>query len=134
MQREIKFRGLRVDNGDLVYGYYVYTKGDNKHWIIKLGEYKREVLSESVGQYTGLHDKNGKEIYEGNLITIDQEDEEDVFVIKWDDDTARFVMECTSYTCDFDNYSGPECEIIGNIFDNQGILQEGSNENSSTEN
>ena len=37
------WQGKRLDNGEMVTGYYVYTSGDDKHWILKLNEFKREV-------------------------------------------------------------------------------------------
>jgi endogenous inhibitor of DNA gyrase (YacG/DUF329 family) len=43
MNERYLVRGQRIDNGESVEGYYVYTCGDDKHWILKLGEYKREV-------------------------------------------------------------------------------------------
>lgn len=74
-----------------------------------------------IEQCTGLKDKNGKLIYENDLIKID----DDVAVIKWSDYYARFMLESSEDNFDFETTYAEECEIIGNIHENADLLEVG---------
>ena len=133
---EILFRGKRTDNGEWVYGYYTkaryYLNGEEMHIIFapdveafphcEFTGYE-EVLPETVGQYTGLTDKNGVRIFEGDILTI--ENEGVYAAIKYNESNAAFYVEDE----DHEDYLGEAWEtdviIIGNIHDNPEILKGG---------
>lgn len=129
MNREILFKAKRKDNGEWVEGYYVYCR--KRHYILPvlnkaIGFDEREdkwieIDIDTLYQYTGLTDKNGKKIWENDIVKLP--DEDDYFKCEWDEDAARFVLNGDGLTVDFDNYYGYECEVVGNIFDNADLLE-----------
>lgn len=140
MQDRYLFRGKRIDNGEWVIGnciddgvtgqVFIHTVGKSVNESDKVGEegclqfVAFEVAPATICQCTGLKDKNGKLIWENDVVSYCDCTKED-YVIAWEQNKACF--EYQEYSCsmmNFDELSGCEVEVIGNIFDNPELLEE----------
>ena len=132
--RTIKFRGKRVDNGEWVYGDLVHFSNGEACILPEDGEWRhRLIIPDSVGQFTGWHDADGKEIYEGDVLdvlyTIHVE-RENVCVVFGNNEVERTpgfyfsdngTNEC-DHTWDFREFL-PDRKVIGNIHDNPELIR-----------
>lgn len=134
--REILFRGKRKDNGEWVYGdliHYACNNGDigidNGFLVEDENDIETfDVIPETVGQYTGLTDKNGEKVFEGDILRFDYigknlgvngislcEFENGKFGVKW-----GYHKE---FVC-LDGFANTTLEVIGNIHDNKELLDD----------
>ena len=137
MIREIKFRGLNVNGGWYFGSLFLNEKG--QAFIDRYNWEREEVKPETVGEYTGLHDKTGKEIYEGDIVknywwNVDHQFIGDNWVIKfgeYDDSEIDYGSRGTGFYCE--NEDGEQegflnlpndkgIEVIGNIYENPELL------------
>ena len=131
VMREIKFRGIRLDNGEWVYGDLLHCKGDDAGRVfIKTDTGLFEVDPNTVGQFTGLKDNNGREIYVGDILKSERDDR--LYVVKfWIGMFYASVDECNKgifggfplHALTENEESGYECDIIGNIHDDPELLK-----------
>ena len=145
--REILFRGKQTDNGEWIEGAYSpfhlnFGEREEKPHIIIISDDEDidglwcEVIPETVGQYTGLTDKNGVRIFEGDILKstikiIDCDDEEfsispydreDIGIVEWRKDGFMIAHKSGTWARSF---YGCENYVIGNIHDNPDILKGG---------
>lgn len=137
--REILFRGRKTDDEKWVYGFYVHLycigKDMESHRIYKhfaatdCGDFYPdwyEVDAATVGQYTGLLDKNGKRIFEGDICRNTKTGE--IVSVKWHGTMAGFVWNKRKEDSNLSDFGElfrvyDKYEVIGNIHDNPELLE-----------
>ena len=126
--REILFRGKQADNGEWVEGYLYITQNgqyeiSNYCKYYAWERYTYIVIPETVGQYTGLKDKNGTKIFEGDILNTTNSN-----CAIWYVDYKNTGFCCNqgnaNYSCVLDGFMQySDVEVIDNIHDNPEILE-----------
>ena len=131
--RKIKFRGKRIGNGEWIYGYLVGSSDSlgEARFITKGPVYQAYgVDPETVGQYTGMNDKD-IEIFEGDVIKVTEDDSVEEYVTTVRYEQGAFVVDVNGedyditglgWAIDIWDNNGDEWEVIGNKWDNPELL------------
>lgn len=142
--RERLYRGKRTDNGEWVDGNHLYDNISGKHYIVPFGNITEstkvgedgccycvgfEVILETVGEYTGLTDKNGKKIFEGDVIKTKKYGKVIMYSNINDYDVFKVVYQPAVYRLENRQRGfnlvdrGFDYEVIGNIHDTLELLE-----------
>ena len=128
--REILFRGKRLDNGAWETGSLVIVRmdcHDAQYYIAdKMTGYHTPVDPSTVGQYTGLKDKNGKRIFEGDIAKVLQGKDKDIAYVGFENGAFMLypktgnIYERTLWSYWYNDW---DVEVVGNITDNPELLE-----------
>lgn len=136
--REILFRGKSIIRGEWIYGYLNQHRGNIRYdcdcepiadgcyyindWQAKIdtGMYGQDykVDPDTIGQFTGLEDKLGTKIFEGDVI----DDLGVEYIVVFDSDYAQFRGKFDDWNAEISHIAS-RCEVIGNVYDNPELLE-----------
>lgn len=130
--KEVLFRGRRADNSEWIEGYFCYYGWTDKKKPYIIHDYASalyaiEIIPETVGQYTGLDDRNGRKIFEGDIIKVYHNGEVlNVSYVYFDNGEYRCELISGCSTDYSESLSGQheECglEVIGDIYDDSDLM------------
>lgn len=132
--REILFRGKMEDGGEWIYGDLVASKFICIHDETVDDESRIgfiDVVNETVGQYTGVTDKNGAKIFEGDIVSINGSTE--LAIVHYLNLDNKSEFETLGWYCTIPKYqyyvhrlenNSSKYEVVGNIHDNPELLEE----------
>ena len=137
--KEIIFRGKRMDNREWYYGSYLFLhissvdwtgakrgKPEDVHYIVNDQDINYAVYPSTIGQYTGLKDKNGKRIFEGDVAKVLQGKDKGIAYVGFENGAFMLypktgnIYERTLWEYWYNDW---DVEVIGNITDNHELLE-----------
>lgn len=130
--REIEFRGKRLKDNKWIHGFYhnetsIVSPATNRkrtaHHIYRQ-DIDALVKPETVGQYTGVKDKNGRKIFEGDIVTYNIQNDKHRSEVYYYDGGFCIKNSTIEGLCLVQHYQDMEVEVIGNIHDNPQLLEE----------
>lgn len=128
--REIKFRGLSKGLNEWTYGYYnacAGSWGEINQFISYPFSNGILVDENTIGQYTGIKDKNDKEIYEGDIVLCERNIEPSIdkytYIVRWNAEDARYNFIYKDGWSEIDACDHIFMEVIGNIYENPELLE-----------
>lgn len=134
MNREYEFRGF--DSREWRYGDLEYNRKDDVariHTYKDDGSYNKQYLVDpyTVGEFTGMRDRHGKKIFEGDIVRVCDEDGIDIGVVKYNEDFGKYVVVYSQVSGNWFDFEGTDgeflaafcSEVIGNIHDNFDLMK-----------
>lgn len=141
MNREILFRGKRLQGENWVEGYFyksdinkreresgkatlIFTPDCDTFIYVPEALNSVMVIAKTIGQYTGLRDKNGKKVFEGDIVsTKSRYSKPGIWIVKWED--GKYILCGKDYECDLSDVlvGDDNLTIIGNIYDNPELME-----------
>ena len=130
MEREILFRGKRISDNEWVYGGIAIAQDESVIILTKEEQIVWNVIPETVGQFTGLTDKNGVKIFEGDILKVAQNLIGNINYVNKNDNINGDEISCSFHysikkhnkNIPMDYYLTENCYVIGNIHDNHELL------------
>lgn len=118
--REIKFRAWDKENEKMMKVSSLHL--ENKEISVKENETFHLFRMQDLMQYTGLKDKNGKEIYEGDIVVLNNIENDNMCIVRYEHSSYR--LEGWSLREDLSNVEDRFLEVVENIYENKNLLEE----------